>query len=452
MVLPLCVLTHAAIDGGSGNSFGLPETFQELTSTLTEADCAFLRHWLGLLELERRAAEVPQSNIWAAEPPLAPEAGNTSQVKAHPLSGRCIGHLRLLSYEGELPDLTFYRFQYTFSQACLTDSKASSPAHPTTGPCIASSAAGHLNDSPAESAMLGCDRSVRSDQGAACKASVLGLDEQGFGKGDACVLGCDRSVRSDQGAACKASVLGLDEQGFGKGDACVLSIQDAHPAVNRARVVDVTPSTLTLACRSRMPSFEQSCNLRKHASCHNDDQLAKLVTSTLQVPPLKCSQRVLRDPSSRDLSSKPSRCCSDNTHISWQSQHVPGSLTRDAAKPNCADVIAPQQQDPHATHLAYAGPERQERSSVGVLRWRVDKDEGETAMQCAIAGLLELVGGSSALLARLRGLIVHLKPPQRGARDAYATEVPEEEDCFEQMQAAECALVLVLHLLLSSAL
>jgi hypothetical protein len=418
MVLPLCVLTHAAIDGGSGNSFGLPETFQELTSTLTEADCAFLRHWLGLLELERRAAEVPQSNIWAAEPPLAPEAGNTSQIKAHPLSGRCIGHLRLLSYEGELPDLTFYRFQYTFSQACLMDSKASSPAHPAPGPCIASSTAGHLNDSPAESAMLGCDRSVRS-------------------------------VRSNQGAACKASVLGLDKQGFGKGDACVLSIQDAHPAVNRARVVDVTPSTLTLACRSRMPSFEQSCNLRKHASRHNDEQFAKLVTTTLQVPPLKCSQRVL---SSRDPSSKPSRCCSDNTRISWQSQHVPFSLTRDAAKLNCADVIAPQQQGPHATHLAYAGPERQEGSSVGVLRWRVDKDEGETAMQCAIAGLLELVGGSSALLARLRGLIVHLKPPQRGARDAYATEVPEEEDCFEQMQAAECALVLVLHLLLSSAL
>jgi hypothetical protein len=56
-----------------------------------------------------------------------------------------------------------------------------------------------------------------------------------------------------------------------------------------------------------------------------------------------------------------------------------------------------------------------------------------------MAGLLELVGGTSPLLVRLRGLIVHLKPPQHGARDSYATETAEEEDCFEEMQAAECA-------------
>ena len=270
MVLPLCTLAHAALEGGTGATFGLPERFAALTAHVTEADAAWLRHWLGLLEMEQREDAVPQAHIWAlAPPPVA--TGAAALPRRHPLAGRCVGHLELRGYEGEADGPALYRFRYTFAQR--------------------------------------------------------------GGGGDAAAP--------------------LAEQGFAAGDACVLSVQDGHAAVNRARVAAVGAAGVTLVCRSRMRALERLCGVAEGGAGN--------------APPVDTSAHPL---------------------------------------------------------------------------WRIDKDEGETVLQCATSALLELAGGTSALLTRLRGLIVHLKPPQRGARDAYAAEVAEEEDCFEQMASDECALLL----------
>lgn len=72
------------------------------------------------------------------------------------------------------------------------------------------------------------------------------------------------------------------------------------------------------------------------------------------------------------------------------------------------------------------------------LRWRLDKDEPETAFQCAVSGLLELIVSQTAHTERLRGLIVRHNKPQHDARDNYSQEVPIEMDCFESMVESEC--------------
>lgn len=438
MVLPLCAVAHAALDRGSGDSFGLPETFQNLTSTLADADCDFLRHWLSLLELERRATAVPQSHIWAVEPPPVPEPGNAAQAKTHPLSGCCIGHLHMLSYDGECSDAPLYPFLYTFAQTVRTGRPLPLPTDTGSVP---------LND-PSTS--------------------------------NQCAIMPDEA----------ASLLGLDEQGFAEGDACILSIQDAHPAVNRARVAGVTPITLTLACRSRMLALEHSSGIFRlssredntvpagqpfrQAACHATDVApsrlssdshcsARLHTAPHPAPSLNGPQRSCGSaslPSQRQFPlSRCSQTCDSADNMpqpkfpppqsacgprSFASQPpqcsttvpLPSEISRSYPCPITSNVHSAKYAVPlpHAAHPAHRGARPE-----ATLCWRVDKDEGETALQCAMAGLLELVGGTSPLLVRLRGLIVHLKPPQHGARDSYATETAEEEDCFEEMQAAECA-------------
>ena len=74
MALPTCALAHAALENGTGETFGLPDHFAALTSHITPSVAAFLRHWLGLLELESAAGATPQEHIWALPPPLPPAA------------------------------------------------------------------------------------------------------------------------------------------------------------------------------------------------------------------------------------------------------------------------------------------------------------------------------------------------------------------------------------------
>lgn len=296
MVLSTCTVAHASLEGGTAATFGVEDAFTKTAAHIGDTDASFLRHWLGLLELEQRHDTRQTADVWALAPPplagghtdaaasgrggattledwgLMPATGTAAHCPAplrvateqhveerqkHPLQGRCIGQLQLVRYEGASSSFPLYPHSYSFSLA------------------------------------------------------------------------------KTAGGSCQAS---LAEQGFSDGDAAVLSVQDSHAAVNRARVVHVTATSLLLATRSRTPALEVA--------------------------------------------------------------------SPDAAVP---------------------------------LLWRLDKVESETMLQCATAGLLELVSGTSAQISRLRGLIVHLQPPARTAHATYTEERPVEDDCCEEMAAAEYA-------------
>lgn len=323
MVLPLCAVAHHAVEGGSAQTFGLEQQYTKLTSHLSEMGSAFFRHWLHLLEIEQAEDRIPQSNIWAVDPPphtvAAPRAAKRprsminayseldqaesenispnsqpsstlgehtpeSEVKPvqicgadfdmsqesepqHPLAGRCIGSLVVCRYDGDCSDIALYPFIYTFTQ------------------------------------------------------------ESGGG-----VPTSDRKP--------------LSSQGFAVGDCGILSVHDRHVAVNRARVLSVSHAELKLALRSRISSA-----------------LTSVVGSCLQ----------------------------------------------------------------QTSQTRFEG-----------LRWRLDKDENETAFQCAVSGLLELMVTQNAHMERLRGLIVHHDPPHHSAKDNYANEVPPEADCVHAMLEFEC--------------
>lgn len=333
MVLPLCAAAHHAMEGGTGETFGLPEQFANLTEHLTQQGSEFFRHWLQLLEMEQTEDRVPQSNIWAIDPPLqaaalpkgvkrprassvhvdegveaenispnsqqashqggAPDKGpeqtppsnmqdsdaalelSQHAQQKHPLVGRCIGSLIKVKYDGECSNLALYPFVYTFSQSQMFE--------------------------------------------------------------------------GDARATAAHEMLHLSAQGFAPGDCGILSIQDRHVAVNRARVLSVTSTELKLALRSRLP--------------------AALDALTVETA---CGQSA-------------------------------------------------------------------NRVSYDALLWRLDKDEPETAFQCAVSGLLELMLTQSAHAHRMRGLIVNHDAPHHSAKENYSQEVPVEEDCFAAMVESECA-------------
>ena len=353
MVLPLCATLHASIEGGTAESSGAQEAFTAATAHMGgPADGAFFSHWLALLELEKQATKATQANIWLVPPPpprmpaanclssaapdsvahsaaagtsgaqqyasdllshglsasrsqlpttlqahqsasARPAPGPASQPSSftakhasHPLAGRCVGNLLLQSFDGHAEEHSLYPFIYSFRWA----SQQTSAPPPATAQHTQNQSAGGVG----------------------------------------------------QGAPC------LQDQGFAAGDAAVLSVQDRHAAVNRSRVLAVSTSSITLACRARMTALESAA-----------------------LP----------------------RCPAGGAH------------------------------------------------SANIL-WRIDKDETESLSQQAVAGLLELCSGTTSHLDRLRGLIVHLKPPSRAARAAYTAEAAPVTDDFEAMLAAECTPLL----------
>lgn len=263
MVLPLCAVAHRAVEGGTGESFGLPEQFTQLTEHLTEQGAEFFRHWTNLLEIEQAEDRVPQSNIWAIDPPphavvlgrgvkrprtsiTSADGGNGPENKSpnsqptpqhgdgqqdhvndpiqsvqhadielnfsqdserqHPLMGRCIGSLIKHSFDGDSSELSLYPFSYTFVQKKCAEVR-------------------HVN-----------------------------------------------AVQEN---------LPLSSQGFAVGDCGILSVQDRHVAVNRARVLSVTSTELKLALRNRLPtaldrqSGASAC-LHGSSCCSHDNLLWRL--------------------------------------------------------------------------------------------------------------------------------------------------------------------------------
>lgn len=319
MMLPLCAVAHHAMEGGSAQTFGLEQQYNQLTEHLSERGSRFLRHWLHLLEAEQAECRIPQSRIWALDPPppgmhaargtkrprnadvnrhesenISPNSQSTSDPGVHqpaakplttreatidlsedvevqhPLAGRCIGSLMIWRYEGDCSNVSLYPFAYTFTQ------------------------------------------------------SQEAVDSS--------------TVQENKP---------LSSQGFAVGDCGILSVQDRHVAVNRARVMSVSTTELKLALRSRI------------------------------------SPALAEAPGSRMVSEAASLC----------------EGTR--------------------------------------LRWRLDKDEPETAFQCTVSGLLELMVTQSAHAERLRGLIVNHDAPCHSARDNYDNEVPLEEDGLDGMLDSE---------------
>jgi hypothetical protein len=360
MALTTCALVHKALEGGDGESFGLPEQFEAVTRHVTPADSAFLHHWLGLLELETDANAAPQAHIWALDPPPAlcepalepsSEAGSACGLVEYGLDAR-------RAAAAVVPDAT----------ATQCDAGDVPPASATVSGKAASEDAVVAANAPCDA---GTEADGAASDGVAQRRHPLAgrcvghlLLGRYAGPSDAFPLYphayvFTQAASNAAGSAQQLLQKGLHEQGFAEGDAGVLSVQGGHPAVNRARVVAVDARSLTVACRSRMAALER---------------------------------------------------------LAGQGGNGGAPLA-------------------HGTHVATGAS----AAPPSPLLWRLDRDESDTVQQSATAGLLELCSGQGALLSRLRGLIVHLKPPARAARDTYALEAPVEPDCFDEMLAAECA-------------
>ena len=142
--------------------------------------------------------------------PTLQDASNSGTMLAkHALQGRCIGHLQLQSYIGQVDDSSLYPHKYTFTQSHA-------------GSC--SPAAG----APGGPALLG-------SMGVACSSHPV-------------------------------ETIPLSVQGFSAGDCGILGLQGRHVAVNRAQVESVSESVLTVRLRSRLSlGFEQGCTSQASA-------------------------------------------------------------------------------------------------------------------------------------------------------------------------------------------
>jgi DNA replication ATP-dependent helicase Dna2 len=90
-----CVLHHAAVENGSGESSGLDEFFTGKTGHLTESDFAYFKKWNYMLDLEQQYAEKNLRSLWL-------QVG-WKREKTHE-SGTCVADLRLVSDEPAASD------------------------------------------------------------------------------------------------------------------------------------------------------------------------------------------------------------------------------------------------------------------------------------------------------------------------------------------------------------
>lgn len=90
-----CVLHHAAVENGSGESSGLDEFFTGKTGHLTDADFAYFKKWTYMIDLEQQHAEKNLRSLWL-------QVG-WKREKVHE-SGTCVADLRLVSDEPALSD------------------------------------------------------------------------------------------------------------------------------------------------------------------------------------------------------------------------------------------------------------------------------------------------------------------------------------------------------------
>jgi hypothetical protein len=352
MVLPLCAVAHRALEGGNGTSFGLQPLFGQLTAHIGDQEAAFLRKWLGLLELEHADARrrYPQQRIWSVDPP--PHARSPQAT----LKGREYESM----HDEERPD-----------------SENTCPNSQSPGSSPAAMAGLHAPDEAASAlaATQGTQPSSARAQHPLNGRSIGSLLLHSYGgcsQASALYPHIYRFRQRPPAEADSAAPQGLPlfAQGFLAGDCGIVSLQGRHAAVNRAQVAAVSADVLTLRLRSRLPpAFEAWC-------------------------------------------------------------------TGDACEGSAAVIGAPSATGPPPT----SGGNRTPSAASGLPPvWRLDKDELETAFQCAVSGVLELMVSQTPHASRLRRLIVHFDAPATAARDNFDAEEPADADCVEAMLASECA-------------
>jgi hypothetical protein len=425
ILLPTCALAHAALEAGNALSFGLPDHFTAMTQHLTPIDLAFLRHWLGLLELEQLEGKAAVADVWAVSPPpaIAPAAtcgagprfslaacvlgapgaavvacaGGEATVatiaaqsrsvlpctdqaavgslleegpgdgRTHPLAGRCIGHLLFKRYDGLSDSYPLYPHLYVFHQAgvCSARDAVDAGLQTTTG-CGALTAW-----------RQGCGgvQGLDGARGAAYADMFGGEGRLGWKH----AVGAGHVASGGGRSVCTPAGEGTPS-GEGRGGAAALAGSRGTESVGEGEPWD----------------------LREQGFCAGDAGV-----------------------------------------LSIQEGHAAVNRARVVSVAADSLTIATRTRMPALERLSspsfpLTSPRGLAPSKPPVPLWRLDKVESDVTKQCATAGLLELMSGRSALFARLRGLIVHLKPPQREARDTYKQEVAAEEDCFDAMAAAEC--------------
>ncbi|KAJ9533761.1 hypothetical protein QJQ45_026846, partial [Haematococcus lacustris] len=204
-----------ALEGGDEASSGMrPQQWSDLTSHLGPSHGQFLRHWLGLVELEDSAAREGRSALWAVP------------GRQRELQGSCLADLQLQAYLGHVGSGAAKRYLYSFTHhqpaslvppAPVGDSSKSSSSSlkPPSGPAQAVQPALHQLDT------FGTDSLAPT-------APPMSLTPSSF----------------------------LAASAFAVGDMALLGMEGRHVNVARVVVHAATQDTLVLAAKKEIRMME----------------------------------------------------------------------------------------------------------------------------------------------------------------------------------------------------
>ena len=68
-------MPHQAVEGGDAESAGMGAEFHARAGHLSAAHAAFLKKWLGLVDLEEGSLSARRAEIWALSGQSGPHAG-----------------------------------------------------------------------------------------------------------------------------------------------------------------------------------------------------------------------------------------------------------------------------------------------------------------------------------------------------------------------------------------
>ncbi|KAI8968967.1 DNA replication factor Dna2-domain-containing protein [Mycotypha africana] len=127
-----CSIYHKAIENGTGETSGLYKLFEEKTDHMTEATCAFFKHWWQLLEKEESNIDYVRKDIWS------------QPANIREMNGRCLGNMVLnlpaceINHEIARWKYSFVRSQSKRDQQLLCNMNSGDPV-------VVSSMEGHIN-------------------------------------------------------------------------------------------------------------------------------------------------------------------------------------------------------------------------------------------------------------------------------------------------------------------
>ncbi|KAL6757709.1 P-loop containing nucleoside triphosphate hydrolase protein [Haematococcus lacustris] len=227
-----CALVHKALEGGDEASSGMrPQQWSGLTSHLGPSHGQFLRHWLGLVELEDSAAREGRSALWAVP------------GRQRELQGSCLADLQLQAYLGHVGSGAAKRYLYSFTR------------HPPTS-LVPPTPVGDSSKSSSSSLQ------PPSGPAQAVQPALPHLDTLGtYSRGPALTTPSQHSQPSSYGAPTAPPMSltpssFLAASAFAVGDMALLGMEGRHVNVARVVVHAATQDTLVLAAKKEIRMME----------------------------------------------------------------------------------------------------------------------------------------------------------------------------------------------------